>query len=71
MDRNSCGHGKICIIDGQSGKKVFRINDEAKVNLALPKMKFSEAIYEEKNEMKNIDFSEFHLIFDVIKQIVE
>lgn len=71
LDRNSCGYGKICIIDGQSEKRVFKINDEKKVNLALPKMDFAEAIYTEKDEMKNIDFAEFHLVFDVIKQIVE
>lgn len=71
MDRNSCGKGKICIIDGQSEKRVFRIDDEKKVNLALPKMEFAEAVYTEAAEMKNIDFSEFHLIFDIIKQITE
>lgn len=71
LDRNSCGQGKICIIDGQSGKRVFKINDENKVNLALPKMDFAEAIYTKRDEMKNIDFSEFHLVFDIIKQIIE
>lgn len=71
MDRNSCGQGKICIIDGQSEKRVFKISDEKKVNLALPKMDFAEAIYTERNEMKKIDFSEFHLVFDIIKQITE
>lgn len=71
LDRNSCGQGKICIIDGQSEKRVFKINDENKVNLALPKMDFAEAIYTERDEMKNIDFSEFHLVFDIIKQIIE
>ena len=53
------------------GKRVFKINDENKVNLALPKMDFAEAIYTERDEMKNIDFSEFHLVFDIIKQIIE
>ena len=71
MDRNNCGKGKICIIDGQSEKRVFKIDDEAKTNLALPKMDFAEAIYKEKDDMKDIDFSEFRLIFDVIKQIIE
>lgn len=71
LDRNSCGQGKICIIDGQSEKRVFNINDEDKVNLALPKMDFAEAIYTEREEMKNIDFSEFQLVFDIIKQIIE
>ena len=71
LDRNSCGQGKICIIDGQSEKRVFKINDENKVNLALPKMDFAEAVYIERDEMKDIDFSEFHLVFDIIKQIIE
>ncbi len=71
LDRNSCGHGKICIIDGQSEKRVFSIKDENKVNLALSKMEFAKAIYTESEEMKNIDFSEFHLVFDIIKQIIE
>lgn len=71
IDRNSCGQGKIRIIDGQSDKRVFRIEDESKENLALPKMDFAEAIYNLKEEMKNIDFTEFHLIFDIIKEIQE
>lgn len=71
LDRNSCGKGKICIIDGQSEKRVFKIDDENKFNLALSKMDFAEAIYAEREEMKNIDFSEFHLVFDIIKQIIE
>lgn len=69
MDRNSCGKGKICIIDGQSAKRVFKIDDNEKTNLALPKMEFAEAIYEGKAEMNDIDFSEFHLVFDIIKRI--
>jgi len=70
IDRNSCGKNKINIIDGQSEKRVFEINDEAHTNLALPKMDFAEAVYTERDEMKDVDFSEFHLVFDIIKQIV-
>ena len=33
IDRNSCGQGKINIIDGQLEKRVFRIDDE-KVSLS-------------------------------------
>lgn len=68
-DRNSCGKNKINIIDGQSEKRVFLIEDDKKTNLALPKMDFAEAIYTGREEMSNIDFSEFHLVFDIIKQI--
>ena len=70
VDKNSCGKNKICIIDGQSKKRVFEIAGDRKINLALPKMDFAEAIYSDKEEMKSIDFFEFHLIFDIIKQIV-
>lgn len=68
-DRNSCGKNKINIIDGQSEKRVFLIEDDKRTNLALPKMDFAEAIYTGREEMSNIDFSEFHLIFDIIKRI--
>lgn len=68
-DRNSCGKNKINIIDGQSEKRIFLIEDDKKTNLALPKMDFAEAIYTGREEMSNIDFSEFHLVFDIIKQI--
>lgn len=71
IDRNSCGKGKINIIDGQSEKRVFRINDDKKVNYALTKMDFAEAIYGEKEGIRNIDFTEFHQIFDIIKKIEE
>lgn len=69
LDRSNCGNSKINIIDGQSGKRVFKIDDENQTNLALPKMDFAEAIYTKNPVMKDIDFSEFHLIFDVIKEI--
>lgn len=68
-DRNNCGKNRINIIDGQSEKRVFLIVDDKKTNLALPKMDFAEAIYTGRKEMSNIDFSAFHLIFDIIKQI--
>ena len=69
LDRSNCGDSKINIIDGQSGKRVFKIDDEDQTNLALPKMDFAEAIHIKNPVMKDIDFSEFHLIFDVIKEI--
>lgn len=69
IDRNSCGQGKINIIDGQLEKRVFRIDDEKRVNYALAKMDFAEAIYYEKEEVRNIDFTEFQLVFDVIRNI--
>lgn len=71
-NKNSCGKNKINIIDGQSDKRVFDINDEEEeTNFALPKMDFAEAIYTEKDEMKGIDFSAFRLVFDIIKKICD
>ena len=69
-DRNNCGPDKIHIIDSQSGKEVLNGDDE-KVNLALSKMAFAEAIYMQKPEFANVDFSSFKLLFDVIKEIEE
>lgn len=68
-NRNCCGKNKIDIINGQSEKRVFLIEDDEKTNLSLHKMDFAEAIYTERNKMSNIDFSKFHLILDIIKQI--
>ena len=70
-DRNSCGNGKINIIDGSNGKPVYDINDPNQTNLALPKMKFADGILKRLPEFANIDFKNFHLIFDIIKQILD
>lgn len=69
LDRHSCGENKIKIIDGQSEKRIYEISDSHKTNLALPKMDFAEAVYKHKDEMKEIDFSAFHLILDIIQDI--
>ena len=70
-DRNSCGNGKINIIDGNDGKSVYAIGDQKETNLALPKMKFAEGILDQLPEFADINFNNFHLIFDIIKQILE
>ncbi len=54
LDRSNCGDSKINIIDGQSGKRVFKIDDEDQTNLALPKMDFAEAIYTKNPVLKDI-----------------
>ena len=69
-DLNSCGKCKINIIDGCNNKPVCALRDETKTNLALPKMKFAEGILNKVPEFANINFDNFHLIFDVIKQIL-
>ena len=70
-DRNSCGNGKINIIDGSNGKPVYDINDPKQTNLALPKMKFADGILKRSPEFAHVDFKNFHLIFDLIKQILK
>lgn len=70
-DRSSCGPDKIRIIDGTSEKRVIRIQDDTKANIALPKMEFAERVLGNAPEYANIGFSSFALIFDIIKQICE
>ena len=74
LDRNSCGEGKICVIDGQEKKcvKDTSIPKEQRVNLALTKMRFAKEILNPQSEtFRDIDFSSFKLIFDAIKEIIE
>lgn len=71
LDRNSCGPDKIKIIDGTSDKRVIRIQDDDSSNIALPKMEFAQKILDGAPEFKNVDFSSFTLIFDIIKEICE
>ena len=70
-DRNSCGNDSIKIIDGTTDKRVYRINDKEEINIALSKMNFVEKIIEGSDEFSNINFNNFHLIFDTIKQILD
>lgn len=70
-DRNSCGPEKIQVIDGTSDKRVIRIQDDDKINIALPKMEFAKRVLRGDPEYTNIDFTSFALIFDIIKRICE
>lgn len=69
LDRNNCGLGTINIIDGQTEKRVFMIEDEEKKNLALTKMDFAEAIYGNVEGFCDIDFKNYSLVFDIISEI--
>jgi hypothetical protein len=71
LDRNNCGIGKIKIIDGATDKRVFKINDQEKTNVALPKMAFANCILKHDPSFANIDFSNFELIFDIIRKILD
>jgi len=73
LDRNSCGEGKINIIDGQEKKSVVdaTIPKDKRVNLALTKMAFANAVLNPPSEeFKLFDFSAFKILFDVIKEIL-
>lgn len=70
--KDSCGKESIKIIDGNSKAKVYSIDDEnSTVNLALPKMDFAEGVLNQSPEFANFNFDSFHLIFDIIKQILD
>ena len=68
-DRNNCGENKINIVDGRDNNTVYKIGEE-QTNLAFPKMKFAEGILNNSSEFSNLNFDNFHLIFDLIKQIL-
>ena len=73
LDRNSCGEGKINIIDGQKKKSVVdaTIPTDKRFNLALTKMAFANAVLNPPSEaFKRFDFSAFIKLFDVIKEIL-
>ena len=70
--KDSCGKGSIKIIDGNSKAKVYSIDDEnSTFTLALPKMDFAEGVLNQSPEFAGFNFDSFHLIFDVIKQILD
>lgn len=70
--RNSCGKDKINIIEGDEKSRVYAIeDDEGKTNLALSKMNFATSVLEKNKEFENINFDNFHLIFDVIQKILQ
>ena len=68
-DRNSCGPDKIRIIDGTSEKRVIKVSDSDTTNLALPKMEFATRILDKDPVYAQVDFTSFHLVFDIIKNI--
>lgn len=68
--KDLCGESKISIIDGSSGAKVIRIHDDERHNLALSKADFANAILNKEDNFGDFDFSEFQLIFNIIKDIL-
>lgn len=68
-DRNACGPGKINIIDGTEEKRVWTISDES-TNLALPKMKFANAVLQRAEGFDSFGLSGFIPLFDIIQTIL-
>ena len=72
FNKNSCGEDSIKIIDGDSKKQVFSINDyNNEKNLTLPKMDFAENILYKAVGFDRMNFDNFRLIFDVVKKILD
>lgn len=69
-DRNVCGPDKIAIIDGGDKKKVIKVPGEDRINYALSKMKFANAILEKQEPFSNMDFSGFIPVFEIIRDIL-
>lgn len=65
-----CDRDKIKIIEGSSGERVFFINDDNDINIALPKMIFATKIFEGAPEFKNIGFDSFIELFKIIEEIL-
>lgn len=68
--KNVCGDSVIRVLSGSSEEKVFDIDEEENngVNYALSKDDFFENIIKPDND---IDLTSFHLILDIIKEIIE
>lgn len=65
--RNSCGSGKIQIIEGSSGGRVTCLSNDNGTNYALPKMDFANYVADHKEEF---NFDSFLEIFKIIKEIL-
>jgi len=71
-ERNSCGEGKIRIIDGhEKSPRVYRISDKEKTNIALSKMQFATSILEADAPFDQMDFSSFIPLFEIIRDILK
>lgn len=65
-----CGPGKIAIIEGSSGEKVYDLFADDDINYALSKMQFAECVLEKKEGFENFDFKNFIDVFKIISEIV-
>lgn len=63
---NKCGKDSIKIIDNG----VYFITRQEE-NIALPKSKFAQNIFDEVNGFNNVNFKNFALIFQIIEKLIE
>ena len=71
-ERNSCGEGKLRIIDGhEKSPRVYRIDDKNKTNIALSKMKFAASVLDGQAPFDQMDFSNFIPLFEIIRDILQ
>ena len=69
-DRNSCGDGKINIIDGTEKSRVVAMTKNSNINVALPKMRFANMVLSSQPPFDNFCFDNFIPIFKTIKEIL-
>lgn len=68
--RNSCGKGKINIIEGTDDERVTKLSDSEGVNIALPKSEFARRILNKEAPFDNFDVSSFEQLFRVVQSIL-
>lgn len=68
-----CGKDKIHVLEGTSDERVINPSDDSEnpKNYALPKSKFAEAILNQNDPFKDIDFAPFLEIFKTIDKIIK
>jgi len=67
---NSCGDGKINIIDGSEKSRVKLKEKGSTTNVALSKMRFSELVLTKQAPYDSFNFNNFIPIFETIKAIL-
>lgn len=73
QSKNRCGSGKIGVLDGESGAKIYKVSDmkvEEKVNYALSKTDFVKHIESGEIEISHDSYNNFRKIFYIIKDII-
>ncbi len=74
QSKNKCGIGKIGVLDGESGAKIYKVSDMksgAKVNYGLSKTDFVKYIENNEIVICQESYNNFKKIFYVIKGIIK